>query len=168
MKTFLLPLAAILCAIACRAAAADLALTSKDISPGGKFPSRFTCDGKNVSPNLTITGIPANARSLVLILDDPDAPGGTFTHWLLWNIPIETKDIAEGALPRAAVQGVNDFGKLGYGGPCPPSGEHRYIFHLYALDTELALPANAKRRQVDAGIAGHIIAKAKLQGTYSK
>ena len=143
-------------------------LSSPDFSDGGNIPERFTCQGKDVSPTLTIGGVPKEAKSLVLIVDDPDAPAGNFTHWLMWNILPTLTEIVGNKPPSHAVQGVNDFGKNNYRGPCPPPGIHRYFFKLYALDTTLALPPTSKRKVVDAAIKGHIIADATLMGMYSR
>jgi Raf kinase inhibitor-like protein, YbhB/YbcL family len=118
-------------------------ITSSAFQEGGNIPSKFTCDGSDTSPPLQITGVPSKAKSLVLIADDPDAPSGLFTHWLVWNIPPQTNSIAEGSAPKG-VQGTNDFGKSGYRGPCPPPGTHRYSFKIFALDRELDLRSGAK------------------------
>ena len=147
---------------------AIMKLISPDFSEGGNIPERFTCDGEDISPTLKIGGVPKTAKSLVLIVDDPDAPVGTFTHWLVWNLrPDATEIVANGSLSDA-VHGVNDFGRSKYGGPCPPSGVHRYYFKLYALDTALQLPAKSKRKVVDAAIEGHIISEAALMGRYAR
>ena len=143
-------------------------LTSPDFREGGNIPERFTCDGKDISPTLKIDGIPKGAKSLVLIVDDPDAPGGNFTHWLIWNIVPDLTEIVANQLPAHAVQGVNDFGKSRYSGPCPPAGVHRYYFRLYALDTTLTLPQTSKRKVVDSAIGGHIIGEATLMGRYAR
>jgi Raf kinase inhibitor-like YbhB/YbcL family protein len=116
---------------------------------------------------LQITGIPSEAKSLVLIADDPDAPGGLFTHWLVWNIPPQTNSIAEGSAPKG-VHGTNDFGKPDYKGPCPPPGTHRYSFKIFALDRELDLRGGAKRGQLDAAMKGHVIAQGELVGRYAR
>jgi Raf kinase inhibitor-like YbhB/YbcL family protein len=144
-----------------------LKITSSAFQEGGNIPSKFTCDGSDTSPSLQITGVPSGAKSLVLIADDPDAPGGLFTHWLLWNIPPQTNSIAEGSAPKG-VQGANDFGKTGYGGPCPSPGTHRYSFKVFALDRELELRSGANRSQVDAAMKGHVIAQGELVGRYAK
>ena len=146
---------------------AKMKITSSAFDEGGNIPSKFTCDGSDTSPPMQITGVPPAAKSLVLIVDDPDAPGGLFTHWLLWNIPPQTNSIAEGGAPKG-VQGTNDFGKSGYRGPCPPPGTHRYSFKIFALDGELDLRTGAKRSQVDAAIKGHVIAQGQLIGRYSR
>jgi Raf kinase inhibitor-like YbhB/YbcL family protein len=143
-------------------------LISPDFSEGGKIPERFTCEGQDISPALKVDGVPKAAKSLVLIVDDPDAPAGTFTHWLVWNLKPDLTEIVANSLPFDAVQGVNDFGRSKYGGPCPPSGVHRYNFTLYALDATLELPAKSKRKAVDAAIKGHIIDEATLMGRYAR
>jgi Raf kinase inhibitor-like YbhB/YbcL family protein len=144
-----------------------MTITSSAFQQGGNIPSRFTCDGGNTSPPLQITGVPSEAKTLVIIADDPDAPSGLFTHWLVWNIPSRTNAIAEGSTPKG-VHGTNDFGKSGYGGPCPPSGTHRYYFRVFALDRELALGPGAKRSQLDAAMKGHVIAQGELMGRYAR
>ena len=142
-------------------------ITSSAFREGESIPSKFTCDGGNTSPPLEISDVPSGAKSLVLIADDPDAPGGLFTHWLVWNILPQTNSIAEGSAPRG-MQGTNDFGKSGYGAPCPPSGMHRYYFRVFALDRELDLRSGAKRSQLDAAMKGHVIAQGELIGRYAK
>jgi Raf kinase inhibitor-like YbhB/YbcL family protein len=142
-------------------------ITSSAFHEGTNISSKFTCDGSDTSPPLQIAGVPPGAKSLVLIVDDPDAPGGLFTHWLVWNIPPHTSSIAEGSAPKG-VQGANDFGKSGYRGPCPPLGTHRYSFKIFALDRELDLRSGAKRREVDAAMKGHVIAQGELVGRYTK
>lgn len=149
------------------AAGGRMTITSPAFHQGGDIPSKFTCDGRDTIPPLQITGVPVSAKTLVLIADDPDAPGGLFTHWLIWNIAPQTKSIAEGTSPKGT-QGTNDFGKSGYGGPCPPSGAHRYYFRIFALDRELALPSGAKRNQLNAAMKGHVIAQGELSGRYAK
>jgi len=146
---------------------AKMKITSSAFQEGGNIPSKFTCDGSDTSPPLQITGVPSEAKSLVLIADDPDAPSGLFTHWLVWNIPPQTNSIAEGGAPKG-VHGTNDFGKSGYKGPCPPPGTHRYSFKIFALDRELDLRALAKRSQVDAAMKGHVIAQGELVGRYAR
>ena len=160
--------AVLLAAIASFAAGgARMKITSSAFQQGGNIPSKFSCDGANTSPPLQISDVPPEAKSLVLIVDDPDAPGGLFTHWAVWNISPQTSTIAEGSTPKG-VQGTNDFGKSGYGGPCPPSGTHRYYFRIFALDRELDLPSGAKRSQLDAAMKGHVIAKGELMGRYAR
>jgi Raf kinase inhibitor-like YbhB/YbcL family protein len=154
---------------------------------GGMIPSRFTCDGSNHSPPLEWSGVPASARALALICDDPDAPGGTWSHWVVFNvapqatglreavpaqesIPATSTDGTEpvGARLAMARQGRNDFGKTGYGGPCPPGGTHRYFFRLYALDASLDLQSTATRSDVFKAIEGHILAAGRLTGKYQR
>ena len=158
-------LLAVVTAIA--AGEARIKITSSAFQEGGNIPSKFTCDVSDTSPPLQIAGVPSDAKTLVLIADDPDAPGGLFTHWLVWNIPPQTTLIAEGSAPKG-VQGANDFGKSGYRGPCPPSGTHRYSFKIFALDRELELRSGAKRSEVDAAMKGHVIAHGELTGRYAK
>jgi Raf kinase inhibitor-like YbhB/YbcL family protein len=160
--------AILLTAIASLAAGgATMKITSSAFHEGANIPSKFTCDGSDTSPPLQIADVPSGAKSLVLIVDDPDAPSGLFTHWLVWNIPPQTGSIAEGSAPQG-VQGANDFGKSGYRGPCPPPGTHRYSFKIFALDRELELRSGAKRSQVDAAMKGHVIAQGELVGRYAK
>jgi len=129
------------------------------------IPAKYTCQGEDINPPLTIEGLPEGAKSLVLIVDDPDAPGGTWDHWVIWNIaPIE--NIQEDSAPGE--EGLNSWNRIGYGGPCPPSGTHRYFFKLYALDRELDLPSSADKRTVEAAMEGHIISEAILIGLYKK
>ena len=130
--------------------------------------SRYTCDGDNVSPPLKISGVPPAAKSLALIVDDPDAPRGTWVHWILWNISPATTEIAEYSVPDGAEEGVTSFGRPGYGGPCPPSGTHRYFFKLYALDVMLNLPAAATKEDVERAMREHILEKTELIGLYHR
>ena len=146
---------------------AKMKITSSAFQEGGNIPSKFSCDGADTSPPLQISEIPSGAKGLVLIVDDPDAPSGLFTHWAVWNISPQTSSIVEGSAPKG-VQGTNDFGKSGYGGPCPPSGTHRYYFKIFALDRELDLPFGAKRGQLDAAMKGHVVAQGELMGRYSR
>ena len=146
---------------------AKMKITSFAFQEGGNIPSKFTCDGSDISPPLQITGVPSEAKSLVLIADDPDAPSGLFTHWLIWNIPPQTNSISEGSAPKG-VHGTNDFGKPDYKGPCPPPGTHRYSFKIYALDRELDLRGGAKRSQLDAAMKGHVVAQGVLVGRYAR
>jgi Raf kinase inhibitor-like YbhB/YbcL family protein len=161
-------LAIVLVAIVSFAAGgAKMKITSSAFQAGGNIPSKFTCDGGDTSPPLQIAEVPSGAKSLALVADDPDAPSGLFTHWMVWNISTQTNAIAEGSTPNG-VRGTNDFGKSGYGAPCPPSGTHRYYFKIFALDRELDLPAGAKRSQLDAAMKGHVVAQGELIGRYSK
>ena len=131
------------------------------------IPSKYSCQGQNINPPLKIDSVPAEAKSLVLIVDDPDTPEGTWVHWLLWNIDPGQENIDEGSIPLGAQRGTNSFGNLDYGGPCPPSGTHRYYFKLYALDQEIDLPVGSKREDLDKMIEGHIVATAELVGLYT-
>jgi Raf kinase inhibitor-like YbhB/YbcL family protein len=150
------------------AAGAKMKITSSAFTEGGNIPPKFTCDGADTNPSLHIEGAPAEAKSLALIIDDPDAPGGLFTHWVAWNIDPKTTEIGEGSSPTRAVQGKNDFGKSGYGGPCPPSGVHRYYFKIFALDRILDLKAGAKRAEVYSAMRGHVIAQGESMGRYAR
>ena len=149
------------------AGGAKMKITSSAFQQGGNIPSKFSCDGRNTSPPLQISDVPPGAKSLVLIVDDPDAPSGLFTHWAVWNISPQIGSISEGSTPKG-VQGTNDFGKSGYGGPCPPSGTHRYYFKIFALDQQLDLPSGAKRSQLDAAMKGHMVAQGELMGRYAR
>jgi Raf kinase inhibitor-like YbhB/YbcL family protein len=150
------------------AGGAKMKISSSAFQEGGAIPEKFSKNGQNVSPELRIEGAPAEAKSLALIVDDPDAPVGLFTHWLVWNIDPKTTEIAESGAPNGAVQGTNDYPNLGYGGPQPPSGTHRYYFKIFALDRMLDLKSGAKRREVDAAMRGHVIGQGELMGRYSK
>jgi hypothetical protein len=141
---------------------------------GNQIPSKFTCDGEGVSPQVAWSAPPAGTASFALLVTDPDAPRGTFTHWVLYNVPAATRLLPEGLpargeLPDGSRQGRNDFGSLGYGGPCPPGGSpHHYIFTLYALDIRLNLPVGATRAQVEEAMQGHILARGELIGLYRR
>lgn len=141
-------------------------LSSSEFAPNAFIPRRFTCQGDDVSPPLRIEAVPPQTRSLALIMDDPDAPGGTFDHWVLYNLPADTTEIAEGTSSGTA--GVNGFGRNGYGGPCPPEGAHRYVFRLYALDETLDLPPGLEKEELEKAIAGHVVASDELIGQYAK
>jgi Raf kinase inhibitor-like YbhB/YbcL family protein len=141
-------------------------ISSPAFAENSKIPAVHTCDGQDKSPPLTIEGVPSNAKSLALIVDDPDAPGGTWVHWVLWNIDTGTREIAAGTMPKGARTGLNDFKKNGYGGPCPPSGSHRYFFKLYALDAVLDLPEKSKKTDVEKAMKTHIVGQAELIGRY--
>lgn len=132
------------------------------------IPERFTADGLNINPPLAISGVPQEAKSLVLVVDDPDAPMGTWNHWLVWNIKPDTASIREDSVPRGAVVGRNDAGTAAYVGPSPPSGTHRYYFRLYALDTRLDLPGGSDRSALDEAMRSHIIAKSEILGRYGR
>jgi hypothetical protein len=155
----------------------ELALSSPAFAPGGEIPALFTCEGDDLSPALDWTGVPEAAKSLVLIVDDPDAPDPkaprmTWVHWVLYNLPPPASGLPEGVvardLPAGTRQGTNDWRRTGYGGPCPPIGRHRYFHKLYALDTVLPDLGPATKAQVEAAMKGHVIAHAELVGTYQK
>ena len=155
----------------------SLTLQSPDFSQQGEIPSRFTCDGDDLSPALSWTGIPANARSLVLIVDDPDAPDPaapkmTWVHWLLYNIPPTLGEIPRNVktteLPASVRHGKNDWKRIGYGGPCPPIGRHRYFFKLSALDAELPDLNQPSKAQLEKAMQNHIIEQTELIGTYRR
>lgn len=141
-------------------------ITSPSFKNNQLIPKKFTCQGDDISPKLVIENVPANAKSLVLIVDDPDAPMGTWAHWLMYNIVADLKIIEEAAV--VGKQGQNSFRKKNYGGPCPPSGTHRYFFKLYALDTILSLPEGVSKKQIEKAMKNHIIEKAELIGLYKK
>jgi len=143
----------------------ELRITSPSFQNNGAIPAKYTCDGNDVNPPLNITGIPREAKSLVLIVDDPDAPMGTFVHWVVWNIPPKER-IEENSVP--GVEGMNDFRKRSYGGPCPPSGTHRYFFKLYALDVKLDLKTNSRKEDVEKAIEGHVLARGEIVGLYRR
>ena len=132
------------------------------------IPPTYTCDGKNINPPLKISEVPKNTKSMVLIIDDPDAPMGTWVHWTIWNISPDVREIPGGSCPQGAVEGMTDFGKPGYGGPCPPSGTHRYFFKVYALNTALNLKPSAKVEAIEKSIKGHILEQAQLIGLYKR
>ena len=143
-------------------------LTSPVFRPGESIPQKYTCDGENISPPLAWSGMPGNTQSLSLILEDPDAPRGTFTHWIFYNLAPDRTQLPEGFLSEGK-QGKNDFGKTGYGGPCPPPGTtHRYIFRLYALDQAINLNPGASRQQFQNAIQGHVLTQAELAGRYAR
>jgi Raf kinase inhibitor-like YbhB/YbcL family protein len=167
MKPTCFALAIFMGAILDMDAGSSISVTSSAFQPSGEIPARFTCNGANVSPELKISGAPNEAKSLVLIVDDPDAPRGLFTHWIAWNIDPKTTDIAENSAPSGAVQGTNDFGKSKYGGPCPPSGTHRYFFKVFALDTKLDLKPSARRAELDAAMKDHVLGQGELMGRYA-
>lgn len=140
---------------------------------GGSIPAEYTCDGRDISPPLSWSGVPGGIRSLALICDDPDAPMGTWVHWVLYNLPSETLSLPEGVPPDAvldsgALQGKNDFGRIGYGGPCPPSGKHRYFFKLYALDSLLSLKQGAEKKELLKAMEGHIRGECRIVGHYAR
>ncbi len=142
-------------------------LSSPAFAPGKPLPAKYALAHENLSPELRLSGIPARTKSLALIVDDPDAPSGLFTHWVVWNLSPDTVKIAEGSLPIDAQQGRNSHGDAYYDGPSPPSGTHRYFFHLYALDTYLSVPAGAKRDRLEKAMQGHVVAETETMGTYA-
>ena len=148
-------------------------ITSTVFSEGSMIPQNYTCDGEDISPPLAWSGVPDGTKSLALICDDPDAPMGTWVHWVLFNIPAHIRELPaaippEKILQNGAKHGINDFRKFGYGGPCPPGGTHRYYFKLYALDTEINLEAGITKAQLLKTMEGHILAEGQLMGRYSR
>jgi len=148
-------------------------LKSSAFPPGGVIPAKYTCDGPDISPPLSWADVPAGTQSLALIADDPDAPGGMWVHWVAWNIPSNTNALQEAvpkrdSLPSGMQQGTTDFRSIGYGGPCPPSGTHRYFFKLYALKTTLNLPASTTKKELEKAMQGHILKQAELIGKYQR
>jgi len=133
-----------------------------------KIAYKYTCDGENVSPPLEFLDIPENAKSLVLIVDDPDAPAKTWIHWVVYNINPKTTKVDENIIPQGGIEAMTDFGKPGYGGPCPPSGTHRYFFKLYALDSKIELPQNPTKQMVEEKMQDHILDQAELIGFYGR
>src|SRR3989338_5373902 len=150
---------------ALRAEEALMELTSPVFPNNAMLPAKYTCQGEDISPPLAVTGIPKGTVTLALINDDPDAPGGTWDHWIVWNIP-PAGGIAQNTVP--GIQGKNSWGRSHYGGPCPPSGTHRYFFKLYALDGKLALKEGARKVDVLKAMEGHVLAQAQLIGLYKK
>ena len=150
-----------------------LTIESPAFPEGGSIPRLYTCDGRDVSPPLSWTGIPAGVKSLALVCDDPDAPAGVWVHWVIFNLPPSATGLPEAVPPRkevdgGGVQGTNDFRKIGYGGPCPPSGTHRYVFTLYALDAEVPLAAGATKAELVTAMKGLVRTEATLTGKYSR
>lgn len=149
-------------------------IESASFEHGQTIPRKHTCDGPDLSPPLEWSGVPTGTQSLALVADDPDAPMGTWVHWVIYDLPGETRALPEGiptteTLPRGGVQGRNDFGRVGYGGPCPPPGRpHRYFFKLYALNARVNLPPGATEQDIQKAMEGHILAEAELMGTYGR
>lgn len=143
-------------------------ILSPEFEDGDSIPPMYTCQGEDISPPLEIIDVPEDAKSLALIVDDPDAPGRTWVHWLVWNIPPDIEVIEEDVPPEGSVLGTNDFDKLEYGGPCPPTGTHRYFFKLYALDTVLDLEEGANKEELEEAMEEHIIEEIELVGMYTK
>ena len=144
-----------------------MALTSPAFNEGGPIPSKFTCDGEDISPELDWFGTPEGTVSLALIMDDPDAPMGTWVHWVLYNLPMDLSGLREG-MTGVGLDGTNSWNRTGYGGPCPPSGTHRYYFKLYALDTNLDLAPRPNKEALLAAMEDHILGQAELMGTYGR
>lgn len=150
-----------------------ISISVDGFNEGDMIPDKFTCEGKDVSPPISWTGIPAGTKSIALIMDDPDAPGGIFVHWVLYNLPADTLTLPENMPPNKTlsdgiIQGMTDFGRTGYGGPCPPPGKpHRYYFKVYALDRKIDLPM-ASKSQVESAMKGHILAQGELMGKYQR
>ncbi len=150
-----------------------LALSSPAFAHGQSIPRKYTCDGEDVSPPLSWSGAPPGTKSFALIADDPDAPAGTWVHWVLYDIPSQNTGLpehvhAEAKLADSGVRGSNSWQRLGYGGPCPPGGTHRYFFKLYALDAVLSLPAGSGKTQLLFAMEGHVLAQTDLMGTYQR
>ena len=148
-------------------------ITSAAFRDDGEIPRKYTCDGEDISPPIEWNDVPTEAKTVALICDDPDAPRKDFTHWVLFDRPAAARTLQEHVAPRQELpdggrQGKNDFGKVGYGGPCPPSGSHRYRFRLYALDAELGLPPSATRKDVETAMTGHVLETAELTGVYAR
>jgi len=151
----------------------NIIVKSDSFSDGGMIPAKYTCDGANISPQLSWDNAPKDTKSFVLICEDPDAPMGTFTHWILYDIPADVHELPENLpkdkiLPNGAKQGITDFKKVGYGGPCPPSGTHRYYFKLYSLDTLLNLEPGLKKEDILKAMNGHILAQGQIMGKYTR
>ena len=151
----------------------EIKISSSAFEDGGLIPPEYTCDGQDISPPLQWEPVPEGTASIALICDDPDAPMGTFVHWVLFNLPAETSEL-EGnfpdgeTLPNGARQGITDFGKVGYGGPCPPSGTHRYFFKIYALDTKIDLVSVVDKPALLGAMEGHILSQGQLVGKYKR
>jgi Raf kinase inhibitor-like YbhB/YbcL family protein len=144
----------------------ELTVKSPAFQPNSQIPKKYSCDGEDTNPPITIEGIPKESKSLALVVDDPDAPGGTFDHWVVWNIPPSTTKIAERSVPGA--EGLNSARQKRFMGPCPPSGTHRYFFKVYALDVELGLGAKSTKRDLEKAMQNHILAKGELIGLYHR
>ena len=147
---------------------ARMQITSSSFTHQGAIPAKYTCEGSDTSPPLAWTGVPSSAKSLALIVDDPDAPAKVWVHWTAWNIDPATKEIRQDSVPPGATQGRNDFGNSKWGGPCPPGGTHRYRFKLYALGTRLKLPEGASEPELVKAMEGKVLERAELVGTYTR
>jgi Raf kinase inhibitor-like YbhB/YbcL family protein len=146
----------------------NMLLTSPSFENNAAIPKKYTCDGGDINPELLIQNVPDDAKSLALILDDPDAPNGIFTHWVVWNIDPRTMSIKQESVPPKSSEGKNSAGRVGYIGPCPPSGVHHYHFKMYALDAMLALPEGASKAELEKSMQGHILEETDFVGTYSR
>jgi len=151
----------------------EIKITSRAFNDGEMIPKQYTCDGRDISPPLAWDSVPGRTKSFALICNDPDAPVGVWIHWVIYNIPSEVKELLENVPPQKIIendakQGKNDFRNIGYGGPCPPGGVHRYYFKIYALDTELSLEAGATKVELLNAMEGHILAKGQLMGKYGR
>ncbi|MCK4646011.1 MAG: YbhB/YbcL family Raf kinase inhibitor-like protein [Candidatus Aminicenantes bacterium] len=151
----------------------DIKVTSLSFQEGGTIPQKYTCDGEDISPPLAWSSAPEGTKSFALISDDPDAPMGTWVHWVIFNIPANVAELhehipPESILKNGAKQGMNDFRRIGYGGPCPPGGTHRYFFKLYALDTEIDIVVGASKQELLRAMEGHILDEGQLMGTYAR
>lgn len=146
----------------------SMKISSPNFENNSPIPAKYTCQGLGISPQLDISDVPENTKSLALIVDDPDATSGSWNHWVVWNIPTETKTIPENVGQKFAIQGNNSWPNQSYGAPCPPTGSHRYFFKLYALDKSLDLPATATKADLEKAMSGHIVDEAQLMGVYKK
>ncbi len=146
----------------------ELTISSTAFSHMGMIPEQYTCDGEDVNPPLVFDNVPEGTKSFALIMDDPDAPVGLWVHWVVWNISGAAAGIEQNTVPPGALQGKNSWGRSDYGGPCPPSGTHRYFFKLYALDSPLQLAAGATKEQLEKAMAGHVLGKAETVGLYRR
>jgi len=147
--------------------AQGVAISSPAFAEGKPIPARHAYKGENISPELRIGNVPAKAKSLALIVEDPDSPSGLWTHWLVWNLAADTTSISEGKLPSGAIEGKNSFGHVRYDGPAPPGGTHRYFFRVYALDTTISLPSGSSRAALLAAMQGHVVGSGATHGVYS-
>jgi hypothetical protein len=145
-----------------------LTIESPAFKENSDIPKQYTCDGKDINPPLVLRNTPRGAKSLALVVDDPDAPVGIWVHWVVWNIDPGTREIKENSVPPGALQGRNDFRKTSYGGPCPPSGTHRYFFKVYALDTVLSIDRNSTKNDLEKAMKGHILGEAQTVGLYKR
>lgn len=170
---FAVVLLIIFCAANVLAEGGEMKIQSSAFNNEDMIPKKYTCDGQDISPSLEWTGVPESAKSLVLISDDPDAPMGTWIHWVMFNIPPNVSSLSEAVpseetLSDGTIQGITSFGKSGYGGPCPPGGTHRYFFKLYALDTQLDLGPSATKKDVEKAMKGHVLAESQVMGKYQR